>query len=272
MNNIQLIAIYFINHFLYVFMSNSKRFYFSNVIALIIFTVGTIKCYSQHPLKGVVEYTVERAEVNDTIKINNLNKELGVSDADKKLIKKMVEEPAYFILHFDGNESSYFHKGETLEIETNKKQMPNFLLTFGGGRSSNYYTNLKDSKIFAEKFAFGETITILYDIPKWEITGETKTIGEFNCYRAIKKSGDKLVNNLVVWFTPDIPVQFGPNLFIGLPGLVIEVISGNIRIVATKIDLNSSIKTTITKPMKSKRMSELEYNKLVEKVAKDFGF
>lgn len=229
-------------------------------------------CYSQHPLKGVVEYTVERADVNDTIKINNLNKELGVSDTDKKLIKKMVEEPAYFILHFDTSESSYFHKGETLEIETKKKQMPNFLLTFGGGRASNYYTNLRDSIIFAEKFVFGETITILYDIPKWEITGETKTIGEFNCYRAIKKSGDKLVNNIEVWFTPDIPIQFGPNLFVGLPGLVVEVISGNIRIVATKIDLNSGINTTITKPTKSKRMSELEYNKLVEKVAKDFGF
>jgi GLPGLI family protein len=229
--------------------------------------------YSQHSFLGVVEYTIESAEAVDSLKINRLNNQLGLSESDKRSIKTIINQPAYFVLHFNGQESSYRNKNqESLEVDDNIKKLPNFLLNFGGGRNCNYYTSIKDNKTFAEKIVFGEFMTIIYELPKWEITSELKVIGNLVCRKAIKKAGDSYVNNLEVWFCSDIPVQFGPQLYNGLPGLVIEVISSNVRIIASRVDLKPNVDLSISKPTKSRIISEEDYGKLVEKMAKELGF
>ena len=54
----------------------------------------------------------------------------------------------------------------------------------------------------------------------WELLGEKKKIGKFNCQNAsIEFRG----RTFIAWFTTDIPVGFGPYKFKGLPGLILEV-------------------------------------------------
>jgi len=51
----------------------------------------------------------------------------------------------------------------------------------------------------------------------WELTGETDTICGYPCNKAVGRYGGRTWN---VWYSPEIPVQFGPWKFGGLPGLI----------------------------------------------------
>ena len=55
----------------------------------------------------------------------------------------------------------------------------------------------------------------------WTISYEKKMIGGFKCYKATKKC--KCGKDIVAWFTPEIPVPFGPAGYGGAPGLILEL-------------------------------------------------
>lgn len=57
-----------------------------------------------------------------------------------------------------------------------------------------------------------------YDHPVWEFTGRERSIGQFVCQEA---KGYWRGRNYQVWFTPTIPVSYGPWKLHGLPGAVI---------------------------------------------------
>jgi GLPGLI family protein len=51
----------------------------------------------------------------------------------------------------------------------------------------------------------------------WKITNDTTTIFGIQCVKAKSDSG------VTVWFAPSIPVNSGPGVFYGLPGLILQV-------------------------------------------------
>ena len=75
-----------------------------------------------------------------------------------------------------------------------------------------------------------------------------------------------------VWYTPEIPVQFGPTKYIGLPGLVLEVIAGKVRFTATKIQLNIQQPVNIERPNKGTKITEEEYTKKLQQIGTELGF
>jgi GLPGLI family protein len=72
------------------------------------------------------------------------------------------------------------------------------------------------------------------------------------------------VRKQTVWYTLDIPLPFGPKEFVGFPGLVIEVEDHNLTYKVRKIKLNPQKEITLKKPIKGKKMSQNEYDKVVE--------
>jgi len=70
---------------------------------------------------------------------------------------------------------------------------------------------------------------------------------------------------VVAWYTPQIPVNQGPDDFWGLPGLILEVNADRTTILCTKIVLNPAEKETIEKPEKGEEVTQKEYTEIITK-------
>jgi len=59
---------------------------------------------------------------------------------------------------------------------------------------------------------------------KWNLTDEKKKIGAFNVQKATTEYGGR---HWIAWFSQDIPYPYGPYIFNGLPGLILEIYDDN---------------------------------------------
>ena len=125
----------------------------------------------------------------------------------------------------------------------------------------------------------------------WKLESGTKNIGEYTCYKAtftrevevlssISFSGSSKVKGkttdrqmetqtVTAWYTPQIPVNNGPENYYGLPGLILEINTGEQQIVCSKIVLNPKDKIDIKEPTKGKIIDQAEYEEIMEKKRKE---
>jgi GLPGLI family protein len=75
---------------------------------------------------------------------------------------------------------------------------------------------------------------------------------------------------ITAWYTPEIPINQGPENYWGLPGLILEVNDGRTTILCSKIVLNVKEKTIIKAPAKGKVVSQKEYDETVIKKMEEF--
>ena len=82
----------------------------------------------------------------------------------------------------------------------------------------------------------------------------------------VKKQEELLkdMQNVTVWYTPQIPVKQGPNSYYGLPGLILEVNVGNTTILCSKVVLNPKEEIEIQMPDKGEEVSREEFAKITE--------
>lgn len=70
---------------------------------------------------------------------------------------------------------------------------------------------------------------------------------------------------ITAWYTPEIPVNQGPESYWGLPGLILEVNDGKTTILCSKIVLNPKDKADIKAPTNGKVVTQKEYEETVMK-------
>ena len=81
----------------------------------------------------------------------------------------------------------------------------------------------------------------LKDSMTWSLTSETKDISGYTCYKATSvdvftSMNGIAKNDIIAWYCPKIPVNYAPEKFNGLPGLVLELSIGNRTYVASEIN------------------------------------
>lgn len=144
-----------------------------------------------------------------------------------------------------------------------------------GGGYSIYYRTM-DNKV-EHINDFGKKINVVYDPNElnWEITGETKSILGYTCYKAVgyKEQYDPgrkklLIFSPVAWFAPELNMPFGPNGIDGLPGLVLEgSMNGKLFLYADKIEINTNLKNERKLMIDNgEEMTENEYLELLQKM------
>jgi len=87
----------------------------------------------------------------------------------------------------------------------------------------NLITNITDNKIlFQSDIIQGYNYEYETDVPRlqWNIEQETDEMLGYNVQKAtVTYFGRKWI----AWFTPEIPIQYGPYVFNGLPGLIVKL-------------------------------------------------
>ena len=196
----------------------------------------------------------------------------------EKMLKQNTEKD--YVLNFNSTESIY-REIEKLDIEDGRGGF-NWMAQYIGENIGKLYKNINDKVSINETEFMGRffLLTDPLEEQKWKMTGESKKIGKYTCYKATyekeveeatfsfgnfnqaqntpKKKKMKKVN-VVAWFTPEIPIATGPSRYGGLPGLILEVSDDQTTLLCTKIVMNPTDKVKIKKPKKGKIIATSDF-------------
>ena len=218
-------------------------------------------------------------------------------------MKKMFEKT--FILNFDKSASIYKEE-EKLDAPGQGGGGMRMMMSMTGG-GGTYYKNVKDKSYTVDKEFMGKEFLVKDSLPnlKWKMEGETRVIGGYNCFKATavrpvsktdfrnfrpkkedaattKPADAAKKTNLMdeldmpketiitAWYTPEIPVNQGPENYWGLPGLILEVNDGKTVILCSKVVLNPKVKTEIKAATKGKLTTQKEFDEIVLKKMEEF--
>ncbi|KOP40233.1 GLPGLI family protein [Flavobacterium sp. WLB] len=219
-------------------------------------------------------------------------------------MKQMLEKT--FILNFDKTASIYKEE-EKLEAPGQQGGFRVMMSSMMGG-GGTFYKDVKAKSYTVDKEFMGKEFLVVDSLPKlnWKLEQETKQIGGYNCFKATavkeasktdfrnfrpknndkkdeakKTSGETKTNfednfeipkeiTVTAWYTPEIPVNQGPENYWGLPGLILEVNDGKTVILCSKIVLNAKEKAEIKPSKKGKVVSQKEYDETVIKKMEEF--
>ena len=207
-----------------------------------------------------------------------------MSDDMKKQLQAQLHKmnQKTFILNFDQKTSSY---KEEIILDVPKPQVGGgdiVMMSFGGsGNASVYFKNIKEKRFSNQTEIMGKRFLVKDKLPeyKWELSSETKNIGNYTCYKATfteeveniqmtfdigeaKEEKKKETIITTAWYTPQISVANGPGNYQGLPGLILEINDGKKIIVCTQIILKPFEKNTIKEPKKGKVVSQNKFLKI----------
>ena len=204
----------------------------------------------------------------------------GIQEQMEAQMRKMFQKT--FTLDFSKSESMY---KEEQELDAPKGPSANggfmVMVMDGNGSSDMLYKNISENRMAHKTELMGKVFLIkdnlvAYD---WELTGETKNIGIYTCYKAVYEREEESIEiniidgevkeekvtkkrTIVAWYTPDVPVSNGPNNYGGLPGLILEVNDGDLTIVCSEIILNPKEIKEINEPTKGKIVTREKFGKI----------
>ena len=146
-----------------------------------------------------------------------------------------------------------------------------YLRCFGGGPATEnvVLTDFGTKKIkafktvFEQKFQVQDSVRVL----NWKEKDEIRTIANYKCHKAVARICDSVY--VVAFYTEDIVLSGGPEMFGGLPGMIMELAIPRLHTtwVATKVELTPPVETDFTVPEKGKKVTE---NQLYEDVRGSF--
>ncbi len=136
-----------------------------------------------------------------------------------------------------------------------------------GGGNGIYYLNIPERKLIHKVDLLGKAFRVEYHAPfryDWKLHEEKKEIHGYVCYRATatEKINDfrgKATRHIEAWYSPELPSYVGPADFVGLPGMVLEGGSGNIRFRIKSLKIGKNEDPNIKKPTKGKLVTYKEF-------------
>jgi GLPGLI family protein len=136
------------------------------------------------------------------------------------------------------------------------------------------YRNLATNKRIEQREMGDKKYLIEADIKQiaWKLGTETKKVAGYDCTQATF-SDTARKQEIVAWFTMDLPLAAGPQNYGSLPGLILEldINKGETLITAKKIDLKKIKDKDIKAPAKGDKITEEELKVKREEMMKKMG-
>lgn len=204
----------------------------------------------------------------------------SMSDKMKEDLQKRFQKmnQKTFTLKFDKTTSIY---KENEKLNAPLPQGGHKIISIGGANNDILFKNLKTKTIVNQTDIMSKPFLIKDKLEEidWQLTSETKNIGNYTCYKAtfskqvekhnislntgkVKEVKEMVTKVTTAWYTPQIPISNGPKEYQGLPGLILEINDGHTTIVCTEIIINPTEKIEIIKPKKGKVVTREKFNKI----------
>ena len=203
----------------------------------------------------------------------------GIQKQLEAQMRKMFQKT--YILDFTKSESMFKQKQE---LDGPKVPKSNGAIIMIGGMAGGrdvLYKNIKEKRMANKTDLMGKIFLIKDNLVSydWELTGETKNIGNYTCYKAVFEKEEESIEikmidgevkeekgikkrTIIAWYTTDIPISNGPKNYGGLPGLILEVNDGNETIMCSELVLNPSKTIDIKEPTKGKQVSREKFSEI----------
>ena len=245
-----------------------KKLIIITLIFILKFSLG----YTQQVYEAVYAMKVDEQRMTQfmaQVSENTKDYLQGLSDA---------ANGAQFSLIFS-NDKAVFQLTDKLHVDDMKALMVSgFLVSFR--LSGTIYSDVNAHKIYQLQEA--GSATHLLELPlkgiNWKITSESKTYGKYRLYKATAIYKNKSTYALTAWFCKEVPTNFGPGLYAGLPGLIMDLTVDQQEISGLKFTLNLETLTkenkTISIPFDkykvcTQKESDAIYKKLVGNIKPD---
>ncbi len=231
-----------------------------NLFPVCLMAILTINLTAQ--TSGVIQFT-------EGVKL-----QMDIQGADAEMMKKIPQmHTVNKTLVFNAKESVYKNIDKNTDLEMNSEgdngsQMKFVVKT----PESTLYNDLQNKKMIHSQEFFGKHFLIKGDFKKqtWKIAGESKTLLDYVCQKAILQD---TANAVVAWFTTKLPANLGPGNFNGLPGaiLMVDMDNGSRVYTASKIELRDLKEGEIIIPTKGKEVTSEEFEKIKKEKMAEMG-
>ena len=147
------------------------------------------------------------------------NGEIIYQDSFKTASNNIISS---YTLYFNNNFSFYILNTKAIPIKNNANGTLSSLIPEQSLKKPFYYKELnKENVIFNSKTLLRQ-YTVNDNALKfnWKIHNDERIIGKHTCRKATTEFRGR---KYTAWFTSEIPVDYGPRKFNGLPGLILEI-------------------------------------------------
>lgn len=260
--------------------------YAQSIIVFVFIMISTL--LNGQEFQGEATYKTSRKM---DFKFDDKNQSQAMDDDMKKKLNEMIQKQFQkeYKLTFSTNESIYKEEGKLAAPQPNSGNFQ--VMVMGNSESNILYKNMKEKRYTNQEDIFGKIFLIQDSLKNkdWKLGSETKFIGQYQCYKATRtiemekvtsfsindseeepKTTKEMVT-ITAWYTPEIPVNAGPGMYWGLPGLILEVNDGSETIVCSKIVLNPKDKVTIKEPTKGKKVNQEKFEEILRKKTKEMS-
>ncbi len=253
---------------------------------IIVFIIGSTTLLAQE-FQGQAIY---QSKTVFDIKLDSSKMSSDMQKNIKEMMKRQFEKT--FELNFNKTASTY---KEQAKLEQPGGGQGGMRFMAAGGGNNIYYKDTKQKTYANQNELFGKVFLIKDSLPnlEWKLEKDSKMIGNYLCFKATAekkvsqlqvnfRGGPRNNNNdekpkdslpkttlITAWYTPQIPVNQGPNEYWGLPGLILEVNYDKTVLLCTKIVINPKEKESIAIPDKGKEVTQTEYEDIVAKKMKE---
>lgn len=198
----------------------------------------------------------------------------GKSENMKVIVKKIIDhakKTKYVLL--TSPKESFFKKEEVMskgDKTTYEKIFKEGASRFTGFHEKLYSDYQKTQIIFIQNLAGKEVVVKkqFHDF-EWKIKKSSKSILGFATKKAESTYHDPITGDshtIIAWFAPSIPIRSGPDIFTGLPGLILELELPKAVITAETIEEDEKLE--IKKLNDKDALTQKEYEKLISKLNK----
>lgn len=245
----------------------TKSNYMKRIFSFLL-SVNIVLTFAQEKLiveyESTMEFDISKGfAITTTTNDGGSSTKIGANKEIEDKLKEAMSKPSYYTLTLTSYESEF---RAVEKVENDQPSDGGMVIKISAGQGITY-KNLNEKLILKSTTSFNKDFLIADSIKNydWKISRESKEILGYEVRKA--EAIVDSTTNVVAWYTPKLTYKNGPDIYGGLPGLILEIEinsdspeRGKRKISYKTISLNvATDKKGIERPKKGKKITDTEF-------------